>query len=637
MEEGNQVHSGYLLSPADLCLLSEIPRLVNLGVASLKIEGRMKRPEYVAVVTRVFRRAIDRLLEYRANGKADEWKPTLQETRELHSIFNRTFTSNQWSGKNLNVLSVDRPDNRGVLVGQVVKTYPRDSMVDIRLDCELHTGDGIEIRTRQGTNPATIVENIYGNGRRLETAEPGDIINIEVRGKCRAGDSVYRTRDRVLIDEARQTIVENREESKVPISVQVKARIGKSMQLSFSDPQGHKGIAYTETAVMAARNRPLTETDIIDKLDRLGNTPWKPVSWDLDLDPGIMIPFSELNEARRAAGDKLKDQILDAAKPPSISREVFSSRVNQIIKEHGTSQALEDSKDTGKGLQNQTVRLSIRVPSVQTARAALESEVDRVYLSLLGIKGAACTGEEIKELQDIANGGDKELFLEVPAILRPGEKFDFTRIRDLNPDGILVGNPGALRQMHRWGIDIQADYTFNTFNSMTVEVLAQYGVKGVCLSPELNRTQLKRLVTLSMPLEYIVHGQLQVMISEHCIAGNLGFCSRDCHQTNRVLKDDKGYEFPLATDRYCRLHVFNSRTTCLIEQLGELSRMGIKYFRIESLLDNVDQVKQTIYAYRQAIHVIEGREKVKLSCLRKELEAIAQSPLTSLHLKRGIQ
>lgn len=631
LEKGAKLSSGYLLSPADLCLLAQLPDLVNMGAASLKIEGRMKRAEYVAVVTRVFRQAMDRLQEYQAGGRLGEWTPTREETEDLNAIFQRTFTGNQWQGKNLEVLKPDRPNNRGVMIGQVVKQYPDEQRVIIRLERELHCGDGIEIWTRNGANPAAVVENILLNGQRVENARPGDIINFEVRGRCHSGDPVYRTHDRMLIDRARETIVPNREENRIPISIQVRARAGERMRLSFFDGQGHEGRAMTESLVETARNRPLTKEELLDKLNRLGNTPWKPQSWDVDMDRNIMIPFSELNEARRMAGIELKNQILRTAKLPPISGEVYKSRKYQVLTDDRSPSIPAETANKTK------VRLSIRVGSIQTARAALESGADRVYLSLLGLGGATYKADELSGLQDLAHKADQELYFEVPAILRSGDEFDFSDLGEWNPDGILVGNPGALYRFRGTGLDIQADYTFNTFNSRTVKVLAQQGVRGICLSPELNRVQLRKAASSPVPLEYIVHGQLMVMVSEHCVMGNLGLCSEDCRQSERVLKDAKGYEFPVATDRYCRMHLFNSRTTCLIEELEELGRMGIEMYRIEAFLDTVDMVRQTVNIYREALDNIGRVHKPELSLLKTRLEALASSPLTKLHLKRGVQ
>lgn len=637
LEEGVQMSSGYLLSPADLCLLSELPELVSMGVASLKIEGRMKRPEYVAVVTRVYRQAMDRLQEYQEDGRLDKWAPTRQENEDLNGIFNRTFTINQWLGKNIEVLRTDRPNNRGVLVGQVVKQYPDEQRVDVKLERGLYCGDGIEIWTRYGTNPIAVVENIHVNQQRVEKARPGDIINIEVKGRCCSGDPVYRTHDRMLIDKARETIVANREENRVPIWIQVKARTGEKMQLSFSDGQGHTGTAMTQKPVEAAQNRPLTKAEMVDKLNRLGNTPWKPQSWDIDMEPDIMIPFSELNEARRMAGNELKEKILSAAKPPSISREVFESRKYQVFGESEFSSVRTSVVSTRKNDPRHPARLSIRVGCIRAARAALESGADRVYLSLSGLNGSACSVDELDKLKDLARGADRELYFEVPAILRSGDELDFSNIREQSPDGILIGNPGALYRFRGLGIDIQADYTFNTFNSETIKALVQQGVKGVCLSPELNRVGLRRIVASHVPLEYIVHGQLMVMVSEHCVMGNLGQCSGECHQRERVLMDAKGYKFPVFTDRYCRMHLFNSRTTCLVEELEELERMGIRLFRIEALLDTVDMVRQTVNIYREALDRIYKAQNPELSGLRARLETVAKSPLTRLHLKRGVQ
>jgi len=163
------------------------------------------------------------------------------------------------------------------------------------------------------------------------------------------------------------------------------------------------------------------------------------------------------------------------------------------------------------------------------------------------------------------------------------------------------------------------------------------GVKGVTLSPELDLARARQILPVGVLSEYVVHGCLPVMISEHCVMGNTGRCPADCRRFGRVLQDDKGFAFPLATDKYCRLHLFNSRITCLIEELGSLRRAGVELFRIEALLENEEQVGETVAFYHEALAMIERDEREGLKLLKQRLAERAEAPLTRLHLKRGVQ
>lgn len=610
--------AGHLLSPADLCLLDKIPEMARAGIAALKIEGRMKRPEYVAVVTGVYRKALDRYRENPTN-----WQALEKERKDLAAVFNRTFTVNQWDGKNLKVLSPQRPNNRGVQVGRVVSARENGETV-IKLTDDLAVGDGIEIWVSRGSSPASTISKIMVEGKPVSMAKAGQTATVFMPAQSRPGDRVFKTFDIRLMEAAQETIKENGEKACIPVKAFVQVRLHQPLYIKLTDSQGNEGEAWSRSPAVRARTSPLTEADIMDKVGRTGNTPLRIEKWDIELEPGTMVPFSELNETRRQAVECFIRARLARFKPPAIPESAFTERMQKALSGPVHRERI------------QPPALAVRVAEPAAVRAAWRGGADRVYLSLHGLAGIP-TLEEIRELVDEARRIERQLFLQVPAIIKPGDAWNWTAIKNLKPDGIMIGDLGGLAGALRLGLPIHVDYTMNIFNKATLGFLAEQGVKSVCVSPELNRDRLHDLLPAVLPVEYIVHGLQPLMVSEHCIFGNLTErCGgHGCQQARGVLIDERGFSFPVVSDRFCRLHLFNSRTTCLIEEVPEMVRAGLSLIRIEVVLDDPDRIEKVTAIYRQAVDECGNRNKKSAEEWKEKLAGLARSELTKLHYYRG--
>ncbi|MGE5417379.1 MAG: DUF3656 domain-containing U32 family peptidase [Acidobacteriota bacterium] len=608
---------GHLISPSDLCLLPELPSLAMSGVESLKIEGRMKRFEYVAVVTRAYRNALDRYQD-----DPEKWQASEKELGQLAAAFNRNFTVNQWQGKNLDVLSPQRPNNRGVAVGRVIGFENGEAA--IKLTEELRLGDGIVIWVSRGQSPAATIGKMTVNGTAAELAEAGQTVKIPLPGRAGSGDRVFRTHDAALFEEALSTIKENRDENRVPVKVEIYAHEGAPLGITIIDDQGNRAFAESSIIIEKARKAAVSEDDLRDKIGRIGNTALKITEWEIDLDPGIMVPFSELNETRRMAVQRLIDMRLQQTHPPEIDRQRFVS-IREVVL---------TTKKNNKAIGHP--RLSVRTASVKSAREAFTAGADRVYLSLHGFAEKITPADITNLRESLIN--KQELFLQVPGIIKPGDSWEWNILSDSDSGMVMVGDLGGLKQAIERGLAVHADYTLNTFNSHAADFLESIGVKGLCLSPELNHYQLDNLLPMAMETEYIVQGQLPLMVSEHCVYGNLDKkCSgKGCRNEITDLQDMKGYSFPAATDRYCRFHVFNSRTTYLIEELDELVASGLDMLRIEAVLDSPLRVGLITSVWRQALDETLADRRPNLIESKEKIQRSAGSELTKLHYFRGV-
>lgn len=609
------VKGKHLLSPSDLCLIDYIPELFKAGVDSIKIEGRMKRPEYTAIVTRAYRKAIDLYLSKEDFYINDDTR------KELIQIFNRNFTSGYFIKDN-NFLSIDRPDNRGLHIGKVIEQLSNND-TKIKLKDELQIGDGIEIRSKDKSIVSQIVKSININNKKVVKANQGDIITIKFKEKLLKGYDVFKTYDERLITEITQTF-EKPELNKVIVNCDVYLYSGYPLRLVFSNSKGITAEVETKSCVEKAANHPLTEEVLFEKLNRMGNTPFKLGELKIYGEKNVTISFSEINQARRAALDILYKNHIQWNRPASISRLKFQEEKSKIHIDNTTDYF------------NYTPQLSVTVSNEEQLKAAVEAGAEYIYITLDGLKSKEkYSTEEIIYLKTYCDNNNVRLYPILPRIQKPnvyGQNIINAGFKD-----VVVGNLGALQWALKNKLSIIVDYNFNVFNNYTVNKLLKLGVNTICLSPELNFKQLQDFSNMQK-LELIVHGEIIIMQSEYCILGDVldGNCNNLCSKNNYKLKDKKGYYFPIETDNECKMYIFNSRTLDLIEDLNKIIKLKPKLLRLEMRRKEPDKIINIIRIYKDAIENILNLKKVDTKDYKQIIQNNTNSDLTKCHYFRGV-
>ncbi|CFX55170.1 Peptidase U32 [Syntrophomonas zehnderi OL-4] len=613
-------HGRYLLSPADLCLIEYLPELKEAGVCSLKIEGRMKRPEYVAVVSRAYREALDLLED---SGQRPE--PEIKEN--LLKVFNRNFSSGYFFGAGADFLSTRRPNNRGVFVGRVVEQKP-DLMVKIKLTDAIGSGDGLVVWVGKGKNPVVIVEEMQIDGQRVNEATAGDIVSLQLEERVFPGDRVFKTHDEELLSEAQHSIRDEKAH-KIYVDAAVSVGLGEPLRLILCDDEGNRGEAQTKTAAQMAEKYALDEEVLRDKLGRMGNTDFVLRNITIQGEGGLMLPFSDLNEVRRLALERLiEKRLLKHAKPVTS--------INYFNQE---KQALLD--DPRPDYNKTSPLLTVAVSSVEQARLALKNGADQVLLGLEGMGSRKRPSRsELKEMLALNQGKNIPQVIPVlPRISLPQDRYSYHRMVDEDFSALMVGNWGDLHWGLEQGFKILTDYSLNVFNIYSLKFLSGLGISSVCLSPELNFKQLHSFKGIT-GVEMIIHGELQLMEAQYCVLGaTLGGdrekCTAPCSKDTFYLQDAKSYQFPAVVDADCRFHVFNSRTLCMIEDLARIISLRPHSLRIEARLMQDDQLSQTVKTYRQAINILLAEGEPDLNRYKNELAALGQ-PFTKCHYYRGV-
>ncbi|MER2139421.1 MAG: U32 family peptidase, partial [Succiniclasticum sp.] len=298
----------YLLSPKDLNTLQVLPRMIEAGVVSYKIEGRMKRPEYVAVVVDAYRRAMD-------SYKAGHYEVPQKDLDNIEQIFNRDFTTAYLEKHQGRLMMSDRrPNNRGVLIGRVQKLNQDHTKAVVKLEKALHTGDGLEFWVKVGGRVGTVVNTMRVNGRVVETAESGTLAEIDVPRGVRLNDRVFRTLDSELMAYAGQFYGE-KNKKRIPVTAAVTARMCSPLQVVLTDPEGNTGCGVTDFIAEPARKHALDDAAVRKQIDRMGTTEYVLAVLKTDIDEGVMVPMSEINEARRKACEALDAVRLETFAP----------------------------------------------------------------------------------------------------------------------------------------------------------------------------------------------------------------------------------------------------------------------------------------------------------------------------------
>lgn len=603
----------HLLSPQDLCAVDLLPELVQAGVASLKIEGRMKSPEYVFAVTSVYRAVLDRVLAWRAQGCVGEApRANDDEQRALAEAFSRGFTTAYLEGERGNdIMSYGRPNNRGVFVGRVASA--KGGVATVAAERELVRGDVLEFWTNKGHFAYTLDS--------VELDREGNV-RVSPERPVGKGDRVFRVRS------AAAAFEDDAFEPRVPIVGRAVLKIGESLRVEFSlapraavrASAASEALAVAEGEVVeAARTKPVSADDVRAHIDRLGQTPFTIERLDIDLDDGVGVGFSQLHRVRAAALDELVDLLLEGDCNRALPRVAV--------------------RETPQPARPKGLRIAAWATNPACARAAKRAGADIIYVPALHYKrGEAVVAGQRSQTAEQA-GYPKQAVVALPTIehdLVPGTRemaLDFDAWRYVKPGKpVLVENLGALVRAVELGAQVEVGPHIPVTNELSLATAANLGAQRVWLSPELTLGQIADLAEDSpVELGLTVIGSQELMVTEHCLLMSQGPCDQDCDACPRrksphYLRDRKDFEFPVVTDALGRTHLYNAVQLDVVHALPDLISAGLTALMVDTTLMNVEQTTQAV------ARVVRARNVANSSG-----SAIAKTPgTTSGHLFRGV-
>src|SRR5579883_954355 len=616
----------YLLSPQDLAAYDVIPRLIELGVAGLKIEGRLKTAEYVANITRHYRRAIDAVW----TGRPIEFTP--RDVQEMQLSFSRGFSHGFLDGNNHKVLvRGDYAKKRGIFLGVVESVT--GSGVRIRAGAPVKPGDGLVFdgdeasgRNEQGgriyqvlplagrAKPDGVADAAGGFTGPVELRFGREAIDLH---RLAVGQRVWKTDDPDLTRRLRRSF-EGPPHRKVDLDIDVVAVAGQPLRIAGRAATGRCATVQATEPLAQAETRAADAALFTSQLGRLGGTIYELGQVHATIEGRPMVPMSLLNQLRRELVARLDE--MAAAAPP---RAIVAEPVLPILLAPTLAERTRPSDPDGD--PPAPAELIVLCRRTDQVEAAMARGVQTIYADYQDIKRYA-------EAVAAARRGSASLYLATPRIEKPGEGNLFSYLARRGADGILVRNAGGMRFCSERGIPFVADFSLNAANPLSVELLKARGAVRVTASYDLNVDQLIDLLraTPSSWLEVVIHQQIPMFHMEFCLycaflspGTDKTNCGRPCDQHTVKLRDRVGSEHPLTADVGCRNTLFNAVPQTAAEYLPRLISHGTRYLRIEFLDEDAAAVERIIGLYRD---VLEGRRDAKQ--LWRDLKATGQYGVT---------
>lgn len=560
------VDKGYLLSSKDVCTLDILPELIEAGIKSFKIEGRMKSPEYVGLVTSIYRKYID----LANSGK--KYIVEEEDREKLLQIFNRGgFSTGYLKGKlGKEMMYKYKPNHIGVYVGKVLNYNPNKGYVKLKLDNDLNLGDSIAIKD----GSCKISELMIGNNN-IKLGKVGQTVTVgRINGRIQAGDKVYKTVSINLNKEIEQ--VSSKENIKRPIDC--KFIIKENIPISICVKDNITGITVEKIGKMPekAQNAGITAERIKEQLSKLGNTVFKTDNIEIDLGEKLITSISNINEIRREAISELEERIL----------QTFIRENKNIIQ--------NDLESKNKYTNHPEVSVCLNNMS-ETLEYDKIKEADNIYIPLRFFINPKLK----KQIQVLTNKFN--VYLLMPAISKSNyEKIDMREVLQNNIKGVVISNLSQVEQFKNY--KKIANYTLNITNNNTIHELEKLGITKYITSPEFEKETTKSLSS-NLEKEVIVYGRTLLMTTEYCLIGTYKNCKGTCEEGTYKLKDRMGFEFPILTDRInCNNMIYNSKTTSI-----EWKDLEINSIRIDILDESIEEINEIIRIHKSG-NRLEGKD-----------------------------
>lgn len=580
------VNGNYLLSPKDLCSIENIEKILDTGVKSLKIEGRMKRPEYVAVVTSRYRKAIDNYI----NNKITTDKKTLKE--DLEAIFNRKFTSGYLMSKNgSDIINLDKPNNVGVKVGEVLSFNLKKNKLKIKLSGKLSKGDGINLG---GGNIGRIIKD----GEIFDCGVAGDIVEIDFIKNIKPKTLVYKTSDKQLVDNANKSFKEGIENKKINLKCEIFIKVGYKIKFNLENIE-----IFSDEIIEKANNKEAEIDKIIERLSKTGGTPYNFIFNNIFVDKNAFIPVSVLNNLRRKAIEKYEEYRLDFSAKRIIypydnysylkGEKVFNGKIT--LKVHNNSQL-----DTI--LENPNISEFVKEIYTEdfTLLEKYYSKFKTLGINIIYSALGVIRNEEYYVLEKYLSKINSDIFNKV-------------QISTWGSKNFFKSKFGTKK--------FNIDTYFNIYNSYSLKFFEKYfDAEDITISQEINKFEIKNLLDKSKErnsnVDMIIYGHTRSMLTEYCAMGVL---TKDCHKDRRcsecarsdyILKDNENREFRLFQDIFCRTEIRNHLTLDLRENIKEIFELGIDRVRLDFTYENSDMVYSIL---KECINFLKYQKIIKNS------------------------
>lgn len=587
----------YYLSPKDMAAISILPKLMDAGIYSFKIEGRMKRAEYVAAVTSIYRKYIDL---YEA-GK--EYKVSKEDEKTLLELYNRGgFHSGYYEQKNgKNMIAVDRPNHKGVFLGEIERIS--GNQVQFRTALPIERQDVLEIHTKDGgvelTSPvqAQKGEKVTLNAKKIKF--------------IKKGQKIYRVKSPSLLEQIQENIIQK--DLRVGIKGQVFAKVGKKLRIELSC--GEISCKVEGDRIEEAKKNPMTKEQMISKIDQMRETDFYFENLQVNIEGNCFFPVSVLKKIRREALAKMREEILSLfrreAKPYDSSRHISSHTFM-----------------SGYDLQDKKAKIPSIVVSIMKREylplLLQKEEISSIYMELSRI-----SFDEMKEITRSCKAAGKKIYYMMPYVFRENARKEYELYKKElffgEHDGLLVRNIDSFAFLvgaPEYKKEIKIEYSLYCYNQEAIDFLSDMVEKISFTYPiELREKELKELV---FPMaDMICYSRFPLMISTQCVKKTMGCCNQK--EEYLILKDRYEKEFIVGTEcRYCYNLIYNGVPFSLLDCQKDIEEIAPDQLRLHFVEESIKEAEQIIDDFCRVY--LRGKKEIK-----------KQQKFTRGHFKRGIE
>jgi putative protease len=561
----------YLVSPQDLCGLEDVPRLVEIGIESFKIEGRLKSPEYVATTARAYKeRSLGHLSPSQTRVKEDE----------MARIYSRGFFNGWFDGVHHQRLVPARlSSHHGLYLGEV-SSIASDGVV-IDTEQEIEAGDGLVFVDH--LSKEEIGSTVFG----IRSDKRGACVSFSRSfslGKVREGMHAYVNSSPHLEAEVRTSFTDKNAMKKIPLTMAVVGSIGEPLVVTATDTDGTIAIARSESSLQQAARAPLSTDSLSAELGALGGTVFALSELTNGIAGACFLHSKELKEIRRSLCHDLEHQRMNRTSIVLRSRE----EMNEWVR---SGRAPHTSPDTP--------RLNVLVRELSQLEGLTNLPISTIFLDFEFGKEYGPAAERVRAM-------GYKVGIATTRVLKPGELAHLKVIERIQPDEVLVRNLGALEYLRTSGLTLIGDFSLNIANSISASYLLSKGLSRICPSYDLNGEQLLELASScdASKLEVTAHHYIPAFHMEHCVfaaflskGSSYRDCGRPCEQHRVELRDSKGAFHPLKADAECRNTMFNGVPQSAGTLLPALQTRGVATFRVDGLFEDGMTLRAKVEAY----------------------------------------
>ena len=566
LSEDKILDKGYLLSPRDLCSLENLPKLISAGVSSLKIEGRMKSPTYVATVTKIYRKYIDLAYKF-LNNEISKYEIDENDKKELMQVFNRGefSTGHLLDSPNKKLIYPQKPNNMGITLGKVLKFNPNKGLITVKLEDEVAIGDGISF---ENESTKYTISELMNKNINIKSGLSGNTVTFgRMKGNIKPGDKIFKLTDKTLSTEALNSF--SKENVKTYLSCNLEIHSSKKISVTINSLNFNLEVNFEYDYITdIAKNSPITQDKIINQFNKTLNTCFEFSEINIDLDDNVFIPTSIINDIRRTAISLIEEKIISS----------FKRESNCFIKKiDSNSEAV---------IKHSEKALLLNILNTNYDYSKLKN-FDKIYIPLKYFSDK--NYEKILKLLE----NKSKLYICMPVVVKDRylstiKKYVENALNKFNISGAVVSEMSSISLFKN--IEILANYNFNIFNSYSSKEIQKLGFSSLTLSPELNESELSNISAKNK--EVIVYGKIPLMTMSYCLLGKSNRCYKECDHlclknNSYYLNDRYNFKFRVIPDNIQTLTtIYNSRNT----SVSNINATCLRYDILDETIEEINKL-----------------------------------------------